>query len=172
MSIFSRKEPPAPEPISGTELLRRQLISRVRRRSLIAIAGDINDLATTEANRATAKSIANNMAAGASPDVAASLARTLLGNMPSASAETKVISDSALQAFVDGGDLSNAGKIWLVRYLDGDHKTFDAGRDEITLANPKEPATYTHAPQWRHPDPRIEQARAAYHAAVKAARAL
>ncbi|MBR1070240.1 hypothetical protein ABIF66_008844 [Bradyrhizobium japonicum] len=159
MGMFNTKKPPAEPANNGTEQLRRLLISRNRRRAMQAIATDINDVAAEKAGRELARNIASNMAgAGASPDVVTSLAKSTFANL--SAPNIKVITETALQSFADGGDLSVDGKLRLTAYLCGDHKTYSAERDAIVLADIEEPPTYTHPARWENPNPAIRAAQA------------
>ncbi|MET4483136.1 hypothetical protein [Bradyrhizobium sp. F1.13.3] len=168
--MFRTKKIPPPEPANtGTEQLRRLLISHNRRRAMQVIAADINDTAAEKAGRELARSIASNMAGpDASPDVVTSLAKSTFASL--SLPNVKVISDTTLQSFADGGDLALEGKKRLTAYLCGDHKTFDAERDAIVLANVKEPPTYTHPPRWVNPNQEIARAQAELRRVMQQAR--
>ncbi|MGQ2185267.1 hypothetical protein ACT4MK_18210 [Bradyrhizobium barranii] len=161
MGMFKKTAPVEPAN-TGTEQLRRLLVSRNRRRSMQQIAVDLNDIAAEKAGRELARNIAANMAGpAASPDVVASLAKATFNNLPASN--VRVITESALQSFADGGDLAVDGKVHLTAYLLGDHKTYNAERDEIVLADIKEPLTYTYPTRWEHPNPAIRKAQAELH---------
>jgi hypothetical protein len=170
MSLFNRTDTTAPAsaPISGTEDLRIRLEARSRRRSLGAIATDINDIATERANRATAQTIASKMA-GDDAAAAASITRTLIGGFGAdVNKAARIATADALQAFANGADLPDAIKKPLCEYLFDGHKVFDPEQDRIVSAYANDPvAVLPENPQrWSHPDPAIREAQEALHAAI------
>jgi hypothetical protein len=172
MNIFGKMEiaPVAPEPISGTETLRRHLQVRARGRSLGQIAGDLND--SEKANRETAASMARRMAGDdASPAAVAAIAKRLAIDFSGEANKVRDVSDALLQAFVDGGDLPAVIKARLAEYLHGGHTTYDGETDRLVSVYTDPPRAITGIPpQWVHPDPAIAAIQAEYKAALQAAR--
>jgi hypothetical protein len=153
MGLFTKSTPTEP---TGTEQLRTLLIARIRRRSALAIAADINDLAAEKAGRELARTIAVNMAGpNASPVTLTSLANTTFASLPTP--KVTVITEKALQGFADGADLSAEEKNWLVVSLLGAHKGFDAANDAIVLVNVPEVPPHRVPARWQHPDPVIRE---------------
>lgn len=104
--------------VGGTEKLRQHLRAKIRVRSLIQIAEEINDAVTTDANRATAETIAARMAGDQSLEVAASIAKTLIGGFScGVNREVHDVSRAMLEAFLDGGDLPAVTKARLAGCL-------------------------------------------------------
>ena len=170
MKIFKQKQA-APEQLTGTEQLRRELRSRTRHRSLIQIAGDLNDEAQTRANRVTAAAMARRMAGDDARDAAvASIARTLVnGFSADVNREARNITETTLQNFVDGAELSASIKAQVAEHLHNGHLTYDSEGDRLKSTRAHEPATFTHPAQWVNPNRAIQEAREALHAAIAAA---
>jgi hypothetical protein len=121
MTIFTKKPatPPQPKLVSGTDIIRAQLKTQTRRRSLRAVAGDLNDIAGETANRLMARTIASNMAGpDASPETVTALAKTTFNSL--SVSNVRIVSEAALQSFVDGTDLlADVVKVALAEYLHG-----------------------------------------------------
>jgi hypothetical protein len=88
MGVFTKKvattkTEPSFDQLGATDKMRRMLITNTRRRSMLTIAKDVNDIIGERANRALAKSVAANMAGpGAPPDVVTALAKSTFANLP------------------------------------------------------------------------------------------
>jgi hypothetical protein len=159
-----------PAPVSATEILRHQLTLRIRHRPLNRIVEDINDEIAAKANRETAWTIASRMSDDA--NVANAIARTLIGGFTSeVNREARDITEAMLQTFLDGGDLGDVAKARLAEYVSEGFKTYDAEHDRLKPTRTEVPQTISaFPPRWVHPDPRVREAQATYHAALKAAR--
>ena len=140
---------------TGTEALRRHLKSRLGRPGVVLsnIARDINDDLATKSNRAIAREIAERMAGSAGADVAAGIARSLIGSLPSST--TSGTTESALAAFIEGGDLKVEIKQALAAYLNGGSAAFDPERDLLTTVGPGEPVRSYVAPAPFEFDPKV-----------------
>jgi hypothetical protein len=171
-SIFTKKvsaasPKPRPEQLTATEKMRCLLQARARRRSMLAIATDINDAAGEKSNRELARNIAANMAGPtASPETVSVLAKTTYNTLPVST--VKIISESALQGFADGSDLlSDEAKIALCEYLHGGFTTIDLETDRLqpTAANEPKLAGIPPVP-YVNPNPEIAAAHKALHDAI------
>ena len=155
------------EQLTATDKMRRLLIPKTRRRSMLAVATDLNDAAGEKSNRALAKSIAANMAGpDASPATITALARTTLNTLPVST--VKIISESALQSFADGSEmLFDVAKIALCEYLHHGFTTIALKTDRLKPVASSEPSLVGIPPTpYVNPNPEIAAAYKALHEAI------
>lgn len=169
-TIFTKNPAATPKPskpLTATEKMRCLLQARARRRSMLAIATDINDIAGERCNRELARTIAANMAGpGTLPETVSVLAKTTYNTLPVST--VKIISESALQSFSNGSDrLSDEAKIALCEYLHGGFTTIDLETDRLkpTAANEPKLAGIP-PPAYVNPNPEIAAAYKALHQAI------
>lgn len=176
MTTIFTKKPAATlqpsKPLTATEKMRCLLQSRTRRRSMLAIASDVNDIIGERTNRALARSVAARMAGpDASPATITALAKSTFANLPASN--VKIISADALESFSNGSDrLSDEAKIALCEYLHGGFTTIDLETDRLkpTVANEPKLAGIPPA-RYVNPNPEIAAAHKALHEAIARAAA-
>ena len=149
MGLFSKTE--AEPVVSGTDVLRTVLQGRTfytKNLPLSAVVRDVNDAASNEANRATAKDIAARMTNDAA--AAEQLARNLVNTLSPGKA---LVSEMELQSFLDGGDLSPEIKKYLARYLYDDRASYDSERDLLASTTSITESKPVQRPPTIPPDP-------------------
>lgn len=164
---FAKKTtPPDPADISGTEALRQNLQMKARKRPLTLYARDLNETLATTSRRNASLDIGRRLAGdGATDALAASIAKSLLGNLPDTPGAT--VSETDLADFIAAKvDLPAVVKNALASQLYGGKVVFDEATDKLISIAPPALKITIPMPKYVNPDPAIAQAQAALAAAV------